>query len=90
MTLQTNKNLNRFCSSLQTRKVPQRVRLLLSILVALLFMVSLLISVSSIDDTFIDILAMGIVRNRIPRLGGGDVHVPSTAHEFSPRKIGLH
>jgi adsorption protein B len=51
----------------------------LSILLALLLMVSVLISVSSLDDTFIDLVAFGIVRHRVPKLTGGELRVPSTA-----------
>lgn len=48
-------------------------------LLMLLFVVSLLISVSSIDDAFIDLLAMGIVRHRVPRLWDGETRMPSAA-----------
>ncbi|MEI9900873.1 MAG: glycosyl transferase family protein [Hyphomicrobium sp.] len=48
-------------------------------LLVLLFVVSLLISVSSLDDAFIDLVAMGIVRHRVPRLLDGETRVPPTA-----------
>lgn len=55
------------------------MRLVLTFLLMMLFLVSLLISVSSIDDAFIDLLAMGIVRNREPRLSDLGAHIPPTA-----------
>ena len=36
--------------------------------IILLFLVSILITVSSLDDAFIDLLALGIVRFRVPGL----------------------
>ncbi len=51
----------------------------LTFLVILLFVVSLLISLSSIDDAFIDLVSMGIVRSRVPHLGDGDAAIPPTA-----------
>ena len=44
---------------------------MLEFLIILLFAVSVLISVSSIDDAFIDLLALGIVRRRVPQLDTG-------------------
>jgi adsorption protein B len=44
-----------------------------------LFLVSLLISVSSMDDAFIDFVSMGIARRRAPRLGDGEACIPPTA-----------
>jgi len=51
----------------------------LTFLLVLLFVVSLLISVSSLDDAFIDLVSLGIVRRPSPRLGAGPVEIPSTA-----------
>jgi adsorption protein B len=48
-------------------------------LLILLFLVSLLISVSSLDDAFIDLLAMGIVRHRASGLSNREASIPSTA-----------
>ena len=44
-----------------------------------LFAVSILITLSSLDDAFIDLLAMGITRYRAPGLADGARSVPSTA-----------
>ncbi len=52
---------------------------MLEFLIVLLFTVSLLISVSSLDDSFIDLVALGIVRHRAPVLGNGETPIPSTA-----------
>jgi Glycosyltransferase like family 2 len=49
------------------------------VLVLLLFATSFLITVSSVDDALIDILAMGIVRYRAPRLARSSDPVPATA-----------
>jgi len=45
----------------------------------MLFAVSVLIAVSSIDDAFIDLIALGIVRRRVPQLDDGASAVPPTA-----------
>ena len=55
------------------------VPLVLTSLLLLLFVVSLLISISSLDDAFIDLIAMGIVRHRVPRLNNRETPIPSTA-----------
>ncbi len=55
------------------------MRLVFTFLLMVLFLVSLLISLSSIDDAFIDLLAMGIVRNRAARLSGLSKPIPPTA-----------
>ena len=52
---------------------------MLEFLIILLFVVSVLISVSSLDDAFIDLVAMGIERRRVPQLGNGEVQIPPTA-----------
>lgn len=52
---------------------------MLEFLIILLFAVSVLISVSSLDDAFIDLMALGIVRRRVPQLDDGNVTVPRTA-----------
>ncbi len=44
-----------------------------------LFSISILITLSSLDDAFIDLLAMGITRSRAPRLGDGAGSIPKTA-----------
>ncbi len=49
------------------------------VLILVLFVVSLLISVSSLDDAFIDLLAMGIARHRAPRLAERSHSIPPTA-----------
>ena len=51
----------------------------MTILLILLFVVSLLISISSIDDAFIDIVAMGIERDRVPDLDDNAFVIPPTA-----------
>lgn len=48
-------------------------------LLMLLFVVSVLISVSSLDDAFIDLVAMGIVRHQASRLRGAEASIPPTA-----------
>ena len=58
---------------------PHKARLVLTFLLILLFAVSLLISVSSLDDAFIDLLAMGIVRHRASGLSNREASIPSTA-----------
>jgi adsorption protein B len=45
----------------------------------LLFTGSLLISLSSLDDAFIDLVAIGIVRHRAPKISDGDTSIPSIA-----------
>lgn len=52
---------------------------MLEFLIILLFAVSVLISVSSIDDAFIDLVAMAIVRRRVPQLDSGTEAIPKTA-----------
>ena len=52
---------------------------MLEFLIILLFTVSVLISVSSIDDAFIDLIALGIVRRRVPQLGDDETAIPPTA-----------
>ena len=52
---------------------------MLEFLIILLFAVSVLISVSSIDDAFIDLVALGIVRRRVPQLDDGETVVRPTA-----------
>ncbi|MFZ1895498.1 MAG: glycosyltransferase, partial [Rhodoplanes sp.] len=42
------------------------------------FFVSILISISSLDDAFIDLFALGIVRLGLPRINE-DVEIPPTA-----------
>ena len=49
------------------------------LLIILLFVVSILITVSSLDDAFIDLLAVGIVRFRIPGLVEHAHAIPKTA-----------
>jgi len=49
------------------------------LLIILLFMVSILITVSSLDDAFIDLLAVGIVRLRLPGLAECPHAIPKTA-----------
>jgi bacteriophage N4 adsorption protein B len=49
------------------------------LLIILLFMVSILITVSSLDDAFIDLLAVGIVRFRVPGLVDRAHAIPKTA-----------
>ena len=49
------------------------------LLIILLFMVSILITVSSLDDAFIDLLAMGIVRLRLTGLAEYLTAIPKTA-----------
>jgi adsorption protein B len=51
----------------------------LTFLLILLFAGSLLISVSSLDDAFIDLVAIGIVRHSVPTLSDGDTTIPLTA-----------
>lgn len=51
----------------------------MTILLILLFFVSVLISVSSLDDAFIDLVSLGIVRRRRPRLGEDSSQIPQTA-----------
>src|SRR5882724_11599110 len=48
------------------------------LLIILLFMVSILITVSSLDDAFIDLLAVGIVRLRLPGLAECPHAIPKT------------
>ena len=48
-------------------------------LLILLFAVSVLISVSSLDDAFIDLVAIGIVRHRASGLSTREASIPSTA-----------
>lgn len=48
-------------------------------LILALFVVSLLITVSSLDDALIDILATGIVRQRVPQSAQRSAEIPSTA-----------
>ena len=48
-------------------------------LLLMLFSVSILITLSSLDDAFIDLLAMGITRLRAPLLGDSAGSVPKTA-----------
>jgi glycosyl transferase family 2 len=48
------------------------------LLVSLTFAVSAGVAVSSLDDAFIDLLALGIVRSRSPRLGERPVSIPNT------------
>jgi adsorption protein B len=48
------------------------------LLVSLTFAVSVGVAVSSLDDAFIDLLALGIVRSRGPRLGEQPVSIPNT------------
>lgn len=52
---------------------------MLEFLIILLFTVSVLISVSSIDDAFIDLMALGIVRRRVPQLDSTEANIPPTA-----------
>ncbi len=52
---------------------------MLTLVLLLLFAGSLLISVSSLDDAFIDLVAIGIVRHRVPKMSDGDTPIPSTA-----------
>jgi bacteriophage N4 adsorption protein B len=49
------------------------------LLILLLFMVSILITVSSLDDAFIDLLAVGIVRLRLTGLAEYLTAIPKTA-----------
>jgi adsorption protein B len=49
------------------------------LLIILLFLVSILITVSSLDDAFIDLLALGIVRFRLPGTNEGTHAIPKTA-----------
>jgi bacteriophage N4 adsorption protein B len=49
------------------------------LLIILLFIVSILITVSSLDDAFIDLLAVGIVRLRLPGLVDRAHAIPKTA-----------
>jgi adsorption protein B len=49
------------------------------LLIILLFLVSILITVSSLDDAFIDLLALGIVRLRVPGLVERAHTIPKTA-----------
>ncbi len=49
------------------------------VLLLALFSTSMLITLSSLDDAFIDLLAMGITRLRAPRLGSGACPIPRTA-----------
>src|SRR5436190_9843192 len=49
------------------------------LLIILLFMVSILITVSSLDDAFIDLLAVGIVRLRLTGLAECLNAIPKTA-----------
>jgi bacteriophage N4 adsorption protein B len=51
----------------------------LTFLILLLLLVSILISLSALDDGFIDLAAAGIVRTRVPRLDEGATTIPSTA-----------
>ena len=48
-------------------------------LIILLFIVSILVTVSSLDDAFIDLLALGIVRFRLPGLVERAHTIPTTA-----------
>ena len=48
-------------------------------LLLLLFVVSISITVSSLDDALIDVLAIGISRVRAPRLAAGPVTIPKIA-----------
>lgn len=50
----------------------------MSFLLILLFLVAVLISVSSLDDAFIDLVSLGIVRRPPPRLGEGTNEIPAT------------
>ncbi|HEX5846003.1 MAG TPA: glycosyl transferase family protein, partial [Rhodoplanes sp.] len=49
-----------------------------TILLFLLFFVSILISISSFDDAFIDLFALGIVRRGLPTVNE-NVEIPPTA-----------
>jgi adsorption protein B len=49
------------------------------LLIIALLLVSVLITVSSLDDAFIDLLAMGITRYRAPRLDQQSGSIPKTA-----------
>ncbi len=49
------------------------------LLIILLFAVSLLITISSLDDAFIDAMAMGIARIRLPRRAADESSIPPTA-----------
>src|ERR1700757_4429986 len=49
------------------------------LLIILLFLVSILITVSSLDDAFIDLLALGIMRLRVPGLVERANEIPKTA-----------
>lgn len=51
----------------------------MTFLLILLFVVSVLISVSSLDDAFIDFVSLGIVRRPPPRLDEGTTEIPPTA-----------
>jgi len=49
------------------------------LLIILLFVVSLLITISSLDDAFIDAMALGIARFRLPRRPADETAIPETA-----------
>ena len=49
------------------------------LLIIALFLVSVLTTVSSLDDAFIDLLALGIARYRVPRLNEQPDPIPPTA-----------